>query len=178
MKETELKLEVMRDIHLTDQQLSAIHALCNQAYEEDLTSLFNTFTDTTHVLGYLDKSIVSHAMWVTRWLQSGDGPYLRTAYVEMVATKPLFQRHGLATAVMRRLAEAISDFELGGLCPAEPELYAKLGWAFWHGPLFIRTPEGLISTPDENVMILRLPNTPYLDLNLSLSAEWREGEVW
>ena len=176
--ETELKLEVIRDIHLTDEQRSAIHALCNRAYKEDLTSLFNTFTDTTHVLGYLDESIVSHAMWVTRWLQPGDGPPLRTAYVEMVATDPNLQRRGFATAIMRRLAEAISDFELGGLCPAAPELYAKLGWVFWRGPLFIRIPEGLLPTPDEEVMIFRLPKTPVLDLDLPLSAEWREGEVW
>ena len=176
--ETELKLEVIRDIHLTDEQRSAIHALCNRAYEEDLTSLFNTFTEATHVLAYLDGSIVSHAMWVTRWLQPGDGLYLHTAYVEMVATDPNLQRRGFATVVMRRLAEAISDFELGGLCPAAPELYAKLGWVFWRGPLFIRIPGGLLSTPDEEVMILRLPKTPVLDLDLPLSAEWREGEVW
>jgi aminoglycoside 2'-N-acetyltransferase I len=176
--ETELKLEVIRDIHLSDEQLSAIHTLCNRAYEEDLISLFKTFTDSTHVLGYLEETLVSHAMWVTRWLQPGDGPTLRTAYVEMVATEPNFQRRGFASAIMTRLAEAISDFELGGLCPAEPELYAKLGWVYWYGPLFIRRLEGLILTPDEKVMILRLPKTPSLDLNLPLSAEWREGEVW
>ena len=176
--DTELRLEVIRDIHLTDEQLLAIHALCNRAYEEDLTSLFNTFTDVTHVLGYLEESVVSHAMWVTRLLQIDDGPYLSTAYIEMVATEPYFQRRGFATKVMRQLANEISDFELGGLCPAEPELYTKLGWVFWRGPLFIRAPEGLIPTPDEKVMILHLPKTPTLDLNLPLSAEWREGEVW
>jgi len=176
--EMELILEVIRDIHLSDEQLSAIHTLCNRAYEEDLTSLFKTFADSTHVLGYLEETLVSHAMWVTRWLQPGDGPTLRTAYVEMVATEPNFQRHGFASAVMKRLAGAICDFELGGLCPAEPELYAKLGWVFWRGPLFIRTSGKLIPTPDEKVMILRLPKTPTLDLSLPLSAEWREGEVW
>ena len=176
--ETELNLEVIRDIHLTEEQRSAIHTLCNRAYEEDLTSLFETFTDSTHVLGYLEETLVSHAMWVTRWLQPGDGPTLRTAYVEMVATEANFQRRGFASAIMKRLAEAIYDFELGGLCPAEPELYAKLGWVFWRGPLFIRTSGKLIPTPDEKVMILRLPKTPTLDLSLPLSAEWREGEVW
>lgn len=176
--ETELRLEVIHANHLTPQQLAAIHALCNQAYEEDLTPLFATFIDATHVLGYFEKSIVSHAMWVTRWLQAGDSPLMRTAYVEMVATRPNFQRRGFATAVTRRLADEISDFDLGGLCPAEPELYSKLGWVFWSGPLFIRTPEGAIPTPDERVMIFRLPNTPPLDLELPLSAEWREGELW
>jgi aminoglycoside 2'-N-acetyltransferase I len=176
--ETELKVAIIRDIDLTEELLSAIHVLCNRAYEEDLISLFNTFTDSTHVLGYLEETLVSHAMWVTRWLQPGDGPTLRTAYVEMVATEPNLQRRGFASAIMKRLGETISDFELGGLCPAEPELYAKLGWIFWRGPLFIRTPGGLMPTPDEKVMILRLSKTPALDLSLPLSAEWREGEVW
>ena len=112
----ELKLEVLQDIHLTDEQRSAIQALCNRAYREYLTSLFNTFTGATHVLGYLGEPIVSHAMWVMRWLQPGDGLTLRTTYVEMVATDPNFQQHGFAAAVMRWLAEAISDFELDGLC--------------------------------------------------------------
>jgi aminoglycoside 2'-N-acetyltransferase I len=107
---------------------------------------------------------------VTRWLQPGDGPRLRTAYVEMVATEPGFQRRGFATAV--------HDFDLGGLCPAAPGLYARLGWVFWRGPLSIRTPEGLAPTPEERIMILRLPKTPALDLDLPLSAEWRQGEVW
>lgn len=176
--ETELRLEVIHVEHLAARQIAAIHALCNRAYEEDLTSLFATFFDATHVLGYYGKSLVSHAMWVTRWLQAGDSPPMRAAYVEMVATEPNFQRRGFATAVMRRLADEISDFDLGGLCPAEPELYAKLGWVFWRGPLFIRTPGGAIPTPDERVMILLLPYTPPLDLELPLSAEYREGELW
>jgi len=173
-----IKFEVIRSDNLTTDKLASIHALCNRAYEEDLTVLFNTFRDATHVLGYLGETIVSHAMWVTRWLQPGNGPRLRTAYVEMVATDPGHQRQGFATAIMNQLAGKITDFELGGLCPAEPELYEKLGWVFWRGPLFIRTAEGLTSTPDEKVMILRLKKTPALDLNLPLSAEWREGELW
>ena len=96
----------------------------------------------------------------------------------MVATEPQFQRRGFTIAVMCRLASAIRDFDLGGLCPAEPMLYTKLGWVFWQGPLFIRTPDGSLSTPEEQIMILRLPRTPPLDLALPLSAEWREGELW
>jgi aminoglycoside 2'-N-acetyltransferase I len=140
--------------------------------------LFVTFHNATHVLAWLGTHLVSHSMWVTRWLQAGDYPLLHTAYVEMVATEPEFQRRGFATRVMQQLASTITDFEIGALCPAEPELYAKLGWVYWRGPLFIRTEEGLLPTPEEKVMILRLPKTPELNLNLPLSAEWREGEVW
>ena len=176
-----LKLEVLHANQLTSNQLAEIHALCNRAYaiyNVDLEPIFQTFSDTTHVICWLDSVIVSHAMWVTRWLQPSNQPPLRTAYVEMVATEPEFQGRGFATAVMRRLASAIHDFEMGGLSPAEPMLYTKLGWVFWQGPLFIRTENGLISTPDGSVMILRLTKTPLLDLTLPLSAEWREGELW
>ena len=173
-----LKVEVVHADQLSSQQVAEIHALCNRAYKEDLEPLFRTFTDTTHVLGWWDSAIVSHAMWVTRWLQPGDQPPLRTAYVEMVATEPEFRGRGFAATVMRRLARVIHDFPLGGLSPAETTLYEKLGWVFWQGPLYIRTPDGLLSTPEESVMILRLPRTPHLDLTLPLSAEWREGELW
>ena len=177
MNET-LSIEVLHASQLTSEQMGEVHALCNRAYDANLEPLFQTFSDATHVIGWWGADLVSHAMWVTRWLQSGDQPPLRTAYVEMVATEPKFQGRGFASAVMRRLASAIHDFELGGLCPAEPGLYTKLGWVFWQGPLFIRTKEGLISTPEEQIMILPLPKTPPLDLTLPLSAEWREGELW
>jgi aminoglycoside 2'-N-acetyltransferase I len=176
-----LKVDVLHVDQLTPEQLAEIHAFCQRAYavyDVDLEPLFRTFTDTTHVIGWWGSAMVSHAMWVTRWLQPSDQPPLRTAYVEMVATEPEFQGRGFATAVMRRLASAIDDFEMGGLSPAEPMLYTKLGWVFWQGPLFIRTQDSLISTPDGSVMILRLPGTPTLDLTLPLSAEWREGELW
>jgi aminoglycoside 2'-N-acetyltransferase I len=103
---------------------------------------------------------------------------LRTAYVEAVATEPAFQRRGFATAVMQRVAHAIGDFDLGGLSPSEVGFYERLGWELWRGPLSIRSAAGLIPTPNERVMILRLPRTPPLDLHSPLSAEWREGELW
>jgi aminoglycoside 2'-N-acetyltransferase I len=144
--DTNLNLEITPAHQLTPELWTAIYALCNRAYQQDLEPLFNTFHNTTHVLAWLDTCLVSHAMWVTRWLQVGDQPLLHTAYVEMVATEPEFQRRGFAMRVMQRLASAITDFEVGGLCPAEPELYAKLGWVYWRGPLFIRTAEGLLPT--------------------------------
>jgi Predicted acetyltransferase involved in intracellular survival and related acetyltransferases len=131
------------------------------------------------VLGRFDGHLVSHALWVTRYLQAGHGPLLRTAYVEAVATDPDYQRRGFATAVMQRLAAEVKDFELAALSPSDPAFYARLGWQLWRGPLFIRTEDGLLASPDEEqVMILRLPRTPLLDLDMPLSAEWRQGELW
>lgn len=173
-----LRIEVVSADDLTPDLLLAVHGLCKRAYEEDLAPLFATFLGPTHVLGFLGSTLVSHAMWVTRWLQPEDGSRLRTAYVEMVATEPHLQRHGFATAVMGRLANAVTEYDLGGLCPGTPALYARLAWVFWRGPLFIRSRERLVPTPDERVMILALPKTPSLDSDQPLSAEWREGELW
>jgi aminoglycoside 2'-N-acetyltransferase I len=156
-----------------------ILALCKLAYEEDLEALFNTFVDASHVLGYCNGRLVSHALWVTRYLQPAALPILRTAYVEAVATDPSYGRRGFAAAIMKRLVDEIHDYDLAALSPFSVDYYARLGWEQWRGPLSIRTNEGLLSSPaDEEVMIFRLPQTPALDLSAPLSAEWREGELW
>ena len=181
-------------IHLVPGQLAApstrqaILQLCNAAYGEDLASYFEALTADYHLLAKLDNRLAGHAMIVTRWLQCGDGPLLRTAYVELVATAPEHQGRGIATAIMRRLATLAAelDFDLAALCPVEPELYRRLGWEEWLGPLFIRMHEqsdekasSKIPTPEERVMVLRLPGSPALDVNRALSAEWRGGgELW
>jgi GNAT superfamily N-acetyltransferase len=159
-------------------------ALCVAAYNEDLSRLFEDFTDSFHVLGRDEHgTLVSHAEWVTRWLQPEGHQPLRTAYVEAVATAPDRQRRGFGTAVMERLLNAVrSDpaWELAALSPAVPEFYSRRGWEPWRGPLAIRRDEALESTPsDELVMIYRLPRTPTTLLTSSLlTAEWRAGELW
>ena len=171
-------MEVVPSDALSPHAHRAILAMCRAAYERDLGPILATFRDPTHVLGYRDEELVSHALWITRWLQAGDRSPLRTAYVEAVATAPPYQRRGFASAVLRRLEMEIHGFELAALCPAAEELYAKLGWFKWRGPLFIRQEEKLVATPDETVMVLPLPQTPQLNPHESLSAEWREGELW
>lgn len=174
----QLHIEVAGSESLSPAKLAAVLALCNDAYEEELSALFATFSNPTHVLAYLGDDLVSHAMWVTRWLQPGAHSLLRTAYVEMVATAPAHQGRGFGTAVMQRLAAEIQDFDLGGLATGSPGFYARLGWEPWRGPLSIRTETGILSTPDDSMMILRLPKTQSLDLAAPLSAEWRAGELW
>ncbi len=176
---SELTLQILRGQDLSARQESDVINLCARAYEEDFEPLFRTFTGATHILAHLEGALVSHALWVTRWLQPRGLPILRTAYIEAVATEKAFRGLGYATQVMQQVAQEISAFELGGLSPADTTLYAHLGWEFWRGPLSIRTDRGLLPTPNEQVMILRLPATPSsLDLDASLSAEWREGELW
>jgi aminoglycoside 2'-N-acetyltransferase I len=176
---TDLRIEVVKGHTLSDDGRKTIIALCNRAYGEDLEALFKTFSEATHVLGYQDGRLVSHALWLTRWLQVDTNPMLHTAYVEAVATEKAYRGRGYATAIMKRLASEIQAYELGALSPFSVAYYERLGWELWRGPLYIRTEAGLVRTPrDGDVMILRLPKTPDLDLYAPLSAEWREGELW
>ncbi len=174
-----LTIHVVQGASLSEAARSHIIALCNRAYDEDLAPLFETFVDASHVLGYYNGLFVSHALWVNRYLQVGNAPLLRTAYIEAVATDPAYRRRGFATAIMKYLVNEIQDYELAALSPFDVAFYERLGWELWRGLLYIRTNNGLLLSPvDEQVMILRLPKTPPLDLSAPLSAEWREGELW
>jgi aminoglycoside 2'-N-acetyltransferase I len=174
-----LAIEVVESQSLAPPTLHEICELCTEAYQEDFTGAFESLGPGVHVIGRSGGRILSHAMWVTRALQPGGRAPLHTAYVEAVATRPGFQRRGLASEVLTRLAQEIRSYELGALSPADEMLYARLGWERWRGPLFIRTDVGLCPTPHDSVMILRLENTPAdLDLEEPLSAEWRTDELW
>ena len=173
-----LRIEIVPGEAISSRGWRKIVDLCTAAFEMDFEAYLRPRPETTHVLARLDDQIVSHACWVTRWLQAGERDPLRTAYVEAVATAPEHQGHGYGSAVMRKLAEEITDFELGGLSTGRFSFYERLGWERWLGPLAIRTDEGLLPTPKDRVMVLRLPQTPKLDLETTLTAEWREGELW
>ncbi len=175
----QLKLTAVPGDLLTEARREEIIDLCTRAYEEDFRAIMGTFHGAVHVLGRLHGRLVTHALWVTRWLQVGSCSPLRTAYVEVVATDKAFRRRGFAQAVMERVIEEVQDFELGALSPFSVEYYGRLGWELWRGPLFIRTEHSLDPSPEyEEVMIYRLPKTPNLDLSAPLSAEWREGQLW
>ena len=133
-----------------------------------------------HFLIERDGKIVSHASVVERELHVGGTP-LRTGYAEAVATHPDHQRQGLGSAVMREASDYIRlTFELGALGTGEHAFYERLGWETWQGRAYVRTPDGPERTRDEEsfIMILRTPSTPTLDLEASLSCDWRPGDVW
>jgi aminoglycoside 2'-N-acetyltransferase I len=158
-----------------------ILTLCRAAYEEELTGYLEDIGPGTHWLGRVNGTLASHLVVVDRWVQVEGLPILRTAYVELVATHPNVQRRGHATQLMRAMQARIGEYDLGGLSPSDEafELYERLGWQWWKGPLVVREARGLVPSPDEELMILRLPRTPAaLDLGAPLSIEWRAGEVW
>jgi aminoglycoside 2'-N-acetyltransferase I len=175
-----MEIRVIPAADISSDLYAAIYRLCARAYGEDLRALIETFDQPVHVVATSHGTVVSHAVWITRWLQPNDGPLLRSAYVEAVATDPAYQRRGFASAVLQTLLREVQDFDLAALCASDQgyPLYVRLGWEVWRGPLFIRQNATRIATPGETVMVYQLPRSPALDLDGSLSVEWRTGEFW
>lgn len=155
-------------------------ALCSRAYDEDFAAYLEMISPATHLLARLDGALVSHAAWVERELRVEHLGPLRTAYVEAVATLPERQGRGYASALLARIPALVGDFDLAALSPSDAGFYRRLGWEMWQGPLSYVAPSGAeIPTPEEQVMIYRLPRTPAtLDLRAKLSTDWRPLEVW
>lgn len=176
MAET-LRTAIFARSALSSDQYQEIVALCRRAYDEELSETLAMFTAATHVLGYLGAELVTHALWIPRTLIAG-GQALHTAYVEAVATDPRYQRRGYASTILRAMAVAIIDYDLGALSPSDAAFYARLGWEEWRGPLAAMIDDVVMPTPGETAMILRLPATPLLDLEGTLVAPWRAGDIW
>lgn len=176
----DLAIEVVHSDHLSDDAMLQITTMCNAAYGEDVGAAMEAMRPAIHFLGRVAGEVVSHAMIVTRWLQPGDAAPARTAYVEMVATRPNAQRNGYATQIMQRLVREIdAAYDMAALSPATHRIYERLGWHFWRGPLSMRMPSGAVErNPDESVMVLDLPGRSTRDVNQPLWVEWRPGEVW
>ena len=162
-----------------DTRASIIHVCTTAHQEDDFSHLFSYIpSGGIHVLAYREQELVSHAVVTTRWLQPEGLPLLRTAYVDAVATLPVYQGQGVGSAVMRHLASVISEYEIACLETDRVSFYAQLGWEAWRGPLAGRRATELLPTPDQKgIMILRLARTPPLDLNSLLVIEYA-GRIW
>lgn len=159
---------------------ASIIQVCRAAHQQDdFVHLFGYIpAGGTHVLAYRDRELVSHAVATTRWLQPEGLPLLRTAYVDAVATLPAYQGQGIGSSVMRQLARAMSDFEIGCLETERVSFYSRLGWELWRGPLAGRKESELLPTPNQTgIMVLRLPLTPPLELDGMLVIEY-DGRIW
>jgi aminoglycoside 2'-N-acetyltransferase I len=159
-------------------QRAEIVELCSRAYNEDFSSIVQLpYDQPFHILAHLNGNLISHALWFTRILNYNGIP-LQSAYVEAVATEPAYQGRGYASLLLRQLARAITSYDIGALSPSDPAFYSRLGWELWRGCLFVASKSEISPTPEYRVMILRVPQTPSLDLGGSLTASWREGDIW
>lgn len=174
----DISLTTVASQAMTKRQRREVIELCSHAYQVDYAPFLAAFADPVHVLGSLRGRLVSHALWITRWLRIGNGPLLRTAYIEGVATHADFRGQGYATAVLQHLLGQLAGFDVTALSPATYGLYSRLGWRLWEGPRFVRTDHGLLPTPEEEVMVRTLAGSSPLDWHAAVSIEWRQGEVW
>jgi aminoglycoside 2'-N-acetyltransferase I len=182
-----VRLRRLRTDELTSVEVAALRSLMTAAFASDDPEERFAESDWEHALGGLhlvaglDGRIVAHASVVPRELHAG-GRALRTGYVEAVAVDPGLQRRGLGSLVMRAAGDHVRDlYELGALGTAEQGFYERLGWRTWRGPSSVRAPGGERRTPDEDgyILVLETPSTPgWLDLDATLSCEWRPGDAW
>jgi len=172
---------VLSTEELTAAHRSAVIELCVAAHEmEDFRNLFTHIKGGgRHFLAYRGSELVSHAVVTTRWVQPDSLQTLKTAFVDAVSTLPMYQGQGYSSAAMRRLAAEIDDYEIGCLQTDIPGFYERLGWELWRGALAGRGEDGLIPTPEQRgVMVLRLPQTPSLDLQTQLTIEQQPERIW
>lgn len=175
---TPLSLRTVPFAEMTRRQHAAVVALCSEVFRMDYARYMDLDLRRVHVLGFIGEQLAAHALWLTRRLRIGDGPWFEVAYVEGVAVHPDFRSCGHGSAVMRRLQAEVRGYELAALSPADAGWYARLGWERWRGPLLI-VKEGVAqATPDDEVLIYRTPRTGALDLDAALTGEWRPFELW
>ena len=173
-----LELRVASSTEMAQAQNDAIVALCSEVFRLDYAFYMNLDLRRVHVLGYLEERLVAHALWLTRRLRIGDGPWFEAAYVEGVAAHADFRGRGYGSAVMRRLQDEVSGYDLAALSPSDAGWYERLGWVRWRGPLFIAKDGDLQATPDDEVVVYRTPRSGELDLDAALTGEWRPFELW
>jgi aminoglycoside 2'-N-acetyltransferase I len=173
---------VFRTEELDAGSRGAIVDLCVAAHQEDDFKNLFTYVPSggLHFLLLQGEQLVSHAMVTTRWLQPEGHPLLKTAYVDAVATLPASQGRGHGSTLMRHLASRIDgDYVIACLETDRPGFYEPLGWERWRGPLAGRSEQGLIPTPDQQgIMVLRLSQTPALNLNSTLTIECQAERIW
>jgi predicted N-acetyltransferase YhbS len=174
-----VEIEILNSHSLDSSTRGEILSLCRDAYGEEMEGYLVDVGPGVHLLGRIGGTLVTHAMFVERRLQISGGQLLRTAYVELVATRVSNQRRGHASRLLRRRPDEVRAFDIGALSPSDETFYSRLGWETWCGDLFVRTDTGIVPSPGEQLMVLRLARTPpTLSPDGPVSIEWRPGEIW
>ena len=161
--------------------LHDVRTLLDTAFEGDFTD-----EDWDHAIGGVhvwligSRGLISHGSLVERTLVCS-GKTLHVGYVEAVATAASHRRKGHGARVMKHIGELIRErYPLGALSTGTHALYKTLGWECWRGPTFVDSLSGPERTPgdDGDVLILRTPRSPRLDLDGEIVCDWRLGDVW
>lgn len=173
-----LDIEILEREDVDDRRRAEIVQLCSEAFEIDYAPFLDAFGPTTHVIGSIDATAVTHALWLPRMLRVGADTDARGAYVEAVATRPSYRGRGFGTAVMRALQSRLRDYDFGALATGVPEFYEALGWRRWVGRLYVDRDGVRSETTDECVMVYAIDGGMTLDVTRTLTAPWRPNEPW
>ncbi len=161
--------------------LRNVRALLDTAFEGDFSEEdWDHATGGVHVWQTGSSGVISHGSLVARTLVCS-GAALQVGFVEAMATEASHQRQGHGAAVMRQIGGLIQErYPLGALSTGTHSFYETLGWERWLGPTFVDGPNGRERTPadDGDVMILRTPRSPRLELDGEIVCDWRPGDVW
>jgi aminoglycoside 2'-N-acetyltransferase I len=178
-----VQLRVAPSAHLSEAELEAVRRLLDQEFGGRFTrDDWDHTVGGIHVLALDGDEVVAHAAVVSRTLVAHRRA-LHTGYVEGVATRSDRRRQGHASLVMREANRVIQErYQLGALSDGTgiQGFYQHLGWEPWRGPTFVASPLGPLRTTEEDgsVLVLRTPATHDLDLTVSLTCDWRSGDVW
>jgi aminoglycoside 2'-N-acetyltransferase I len=174
-------VELLHTAHVPTGTLGTARALLDRAFAGDFDDAdWDHALGGLHALAWLGGELVGHGAVVQRRLVH-DGRALRTGYVEAVAVAPAHRRQGVGAAVMAELEAVVRGaYELGALGATDEgaALYPARGWRLWRGPTSVLTPTGTVRTPDDDGAVFVLPGTVPLDLDGSLSCDWRDGDAW
>ncbi len=160
-------------------------ALCESAYEEDFSHLFEHLPASVHVLARDERGIVDQSRGVRTAVAAGRRD-TRSCVRRTSRQWPPRPAIGAKGSPPRCCSGSstwwppIPAWQLAALSPSDAAFYERRGWELWRGPLAIRRDGRLEPSPaDEQVMIRRLPRTPPRSIRpRCLTAEWREGELW
>ena len=175
MMKIEFNLVVKKNHDLSPEELENVITLCSNAFNEDFRPYMKDFAGGIHILGCYENRLVSQVLWLNRWVRIENTPLLRTAFLDALAVDEKFRKRGIASSMMTRLVEEITDYDIAVLTTDSIDFYKRIGWQAWQGPVSFQRVDGRI-TPlnNQTFMVLSLPKTPALDVNLPLTVEWHE----
>lgn len=162
---------------LTGEELGAVRALMDAAFDDYTDHDWSHGLGGMHALVVDGDDVLAHGSVVMRRLLV-DRRSLRCGYVEGVATAPAHRRQGHASTVMVALEGLAPAYDLLALSSSQAgqAFYRGRGWQDWRGPSSVMTPGGTEATSDEDGSIMVLGDD--LDLEASITCDWREGDVW
>lgn len=133
-----------------------------------------------HALLWEEGDLIGHASVIQRRLLHQKRA-LRASFYECVAIHAERRRHGHGTKMMQELARRLDDvYDLSALCSSDvaKPFYSQLGWTAWRGPLQTLTPQGVRDDPRFLGRVFVFEHSCPLDLDSSLTCDWRDGDPW